>query len=203
MAQENNNSEKKRKVSQYWLIGVLVVIILLVGFSTLIGSSFTREEIRSTAYVLAAIKLTQDAEVIVLPTAAITISPSEPAWTPELLDCPAEELSAWIEITTADIAIIEAEIEVLKSNDFTADELIDIQARVLAQESTLLTVNYPECAALAQESLQNVYSQFALTLQAVIDNDITASESQGEIFVSELVEFLSLFVNVIERYGNQ
>ena len=174
MGQENNNPGKERNVRQYLLLGGLLVIVLLVGFSNLFGSTLTREEIRATAFVIVANRLTQDAEVRLPPTATITLNPSQPARTPEPRDCPPEKFSSWKDITIADIEILETEFEVIKSGNFTADELIDIQARALAQENTLPTTDYPSCVKWVQQRLRSVYSQFALTVQAVIDDDMVA-----------------------------
>lgn len=209
MTQENNNPDKKRYVNQYWIIGVLVVIILLVGFSTLGGSNLSREEIRSTAYVLAAIRLTQDAEpqalptLPTLPTATITLSTSEPESTPEPLDCAADELATWFEVTSADMEKLDEEIAILRSGEYTAEDLLAIQTRALDQEIALSNVYYPECIAGIQENLQILYGQLALVVQAVIEDDLEAVESQRDIFVTYLVEFRSEFENFVESFGNQ
>lgn len=205
MTQENNKPGMGRNVIQYLLIGAILVIVLLVGFSNLFGSNLSREDLRGTAYVIAAIRLTSDAEARLLPTATrvprqITPSP-RPTLNPE--DCPPEEFSAWVEITTADVAQLELEIEYLQTDDYTSNDLIEIQTRALEKESSLLEEDYPLCVSRVQDKLQNLYGHFVAILQSAIDNDLDTLEAQTDAFIIALIDIQRVFTILIERQGDQ
>lgn len=226
MVKININPGIERNIPQYLIFGMMLLIVLLAGCSNFLGSSYTREEIRATAFVIVAGRQTQDSEAQLGPTATgvivigrqtqdseaqslptATRLPRQPTprttLTPGPQDCLPEEFSVWVDVTTADVETMEAELEILQSDDFTLDEINEIRTRVLEQESTLLTVDYPGCAARAQRRLREVYGLFALVLQAIIEEDAALIEIKNDAFIGEFLEFKRAFESVISRQGNQ
>lgn len=145
--------------------------MILGSCSALFGGSLNPDEIRATAYVIAATQLATSR----LPATAEAVTASDPGLptpTSDPIFCPPGEVLEWKAVMLVEVELLGIDFVAVMDHTSVQENFDEMITRIRTQSEALWQISSPRCGEKPIRRLRSVYDQLIITLEAIVSGDV-------------------------------